>query len=301
MNGTMVVPNSARALNLPEDWSSLCMSAFMFPLPHFIPTRIIPSDGSTPYLTWPVCMELQVVSFKPKLVFATWSSKVAALASFGSKNTILRSILMKRFQADKEKIAKFTFRVTWTYIAGQCTLAILAKACVPIDLVYPFLGPPLFAEKCVWGGITITFGPACPGSPALHLSGFFKMGLRCGLDLWIMEIIIGVLELGVSCGIAWVWKGWCWWVRANEGPNRRRFWDRRRRNTRKCDGNRVCDFYAKGWIRVKLLIVEAVIDMIWWAKCKRLESTLTIMVKRIWWWSMDWFAAYQKAIWQKQF
>lgn len=288
MNGTMVVPVRARALSMPLLWESNCMSSYMIPTPHMFPSTVH-MDGQTHY-TWPICMEAQVTSWKPLRMAETWRLKIDATKKGAAG--------YKRYKKNKDNKAKFTVRITFTYVQGTLAIAIMLKACAPLDIPIPAVKPPLGARACVAGNVVVNIRPACPGGKKVHVMGSCTFNLTAFIDLWIAEIPLGLIELGISTGVAWTWHGWCWWIRSPEGPTRRRFWDRRRRNARKCTGTAVCDQYVKGWITLKLLIVQTTFDMIWWQKCKRLESTITVLVYRFWWWSQDWFTCYQKMVWQ---
>jgi len=287
-NDTMVVAGRARALEMPHFWENNCLSAWMIPAPHIFPTLVEYDPGKTDW-TWPVCMQMQWDE--------NWKKAETNWLLFKALEN--GKVGFQRYQHNKDQKAKFTLRLTWVYIRGTLAITITAKAC--IDAAKPLtVPPPLELQLCVEAWLTVSIRPVCPGGKRVHMSGGFRMGIYGSLNLWIASIPLGHLEVGVMAGIAWTWTGWCWWIRTPEGPSRRRTWDRRRRNVRRCTGRSVCDMYVKGWIGLQLAIIHTIIDMVWWQKSKRLESTLTIKVYRFWSWSQDWFVSYQKMIWQKQ-
>jgi len=311
------------------DWGIECLSSYFIPAPLFKKKAVhwshthdregnyIPANRRTTY-TQPWCMQL-VLDNNYKPVGAFWNPWGARISDW-----IFNSLVEK----NKKKLgeASFTFRFVWTFfydpymgpwdgfwrkINGKWQVTnkikwavdLLIRACVPVQYLFGFAipGNPLYCKLCGAVNIVITTKRPCPGQAGVAVSGKGGASFSIGLDLFILWVEIGLVELFLAAGQEYVQIsiGWCWMVKASEGSNRRRYWDRRRAPTRVCDnGKKACDIYIKGFLRVKIAIAQVTIRFVWYSKSKRIEWWLKIEVKRFWRWTIsDWHAYYENCFW----
>jgi len=311
------------------DWGPECLSSYFIPAPLFKKKAVhwshthdrygspIPEHRRTTY-TLPWCMQL-VLDNKYKPAGAFWNSWAD-----GVHDWIWNEAVEKNKKALGE--ASFTFRFVWTFfydpymgpwdgflrkIHGKWEITnkikwavdLMIRACVPVQYLFGFAIPgfPLFCKLCGAVNIVVTTKRPCPGQAGVAVSGKGAVSFSIGLDLLFLWVEIGLVELGVAAGQEYVLisTGWCWMVKASEAPNRRRYWDRRRAPTRRCNnGAKECDIYIKGWLRLKIAVAQVTLRFVWYSKTKRIEWWLKIEVKRFWLiWVMDWHAYYDNCFW----
>jgi len=236
--------------------------------------------------------------------------------------------------------ASFTFRFTWTLfhdpymglyegfltdtgsvpvrwwglgvgITDQLKWGIdlMIRACIPAQFMLGITAPiaPLYVKFCGQVDIKVTTKRPCPGMAEIFLRGGGSISLTIGMDLWFMWFDFGSVSIGFEIGMGMVTvgnrgAGWCWWIAAEEGNVRRRYWDRRRAPTKKCKGTntQVCDYYVKGWISITILYRRIIFKFERWSKTKRIEWYLKLEVYRYWRPTRDWKVTYDKLFWLKK-
>lgn len=315
------------------EWGSQCFSSYFIPAPFVRAKRIewdhehdhrgkfIPEEKRITW-AWPWCLQL-VLDGNYKPVGAFWNS-------WGDR--ISRSLFDSLVEKNKKMLgeAEFTFRFVWTrfrdpYLGKSWQqnasgkwefhnvyrwgVDFMIKACVPVQYLAGVAIPaePIYCKLCAQLNIVVTTKQPCPGEVGVSVSGKGTISLSVGMDLFVIWIEIGTLELCVSAGNEYVVKStMCCWMEGppkdKDGQNRRRFWDRRRAPKKKCDGQgtETCDIVIKGSLRFKITIAQCTLTMFWYSKQKRIEWWWKFEVFRFWRLSMDWYPPYDNLFWVKQ-
>lgn len=189
------------------------------------------------------------------------------------------------------------------------------RSCTPNEYLFPYgafipISPPFYSRTC-WK-ITVSFSTIrpCPGAAAVSFKGEASYGLYVGIELevWGVEVLnceLGRIEIVFQVGaeIRQITTGWCWMEKAVEGPIRRRFWDRRRAPTKKCDSSTKmwCDTYFKVFLRVVFVIFRAEIRAEYWSESKRMEWWLKFEMYQFWnWYQQDWVVMHENMFYLKK-
>jgi len=226
---------------------------------------------------------------------------------------------------------KFTFRFIWVFVYDpwmgpwdglvrkvngkmevtdglKCAIDFFARNCIPNEYLFPFgafiqISPPFYSRTCWKFFISLSTVRVCPGEAALSMKGGASLGLYVGVELevWGVEILnceLGRLEVVLQIGTEMrpITTSWCWMEKADEGPNRRRFWDRRRAPTKKCGSSTKmwCDTYVKVTFRVVFVIFRAEVRFEYWSKSKRFECFIKFEMYHFWnWLQQDWVVMHE--------
>lgn len=123
----------------------------------------------------------------------------------------------------------------------------------------------------------------CPGYDT-EMKGSIWKCLSIGLNFWFFFITLAEAEIGVEVGLGWITFEKCEWISQDGWSRRRRWWNWRRRAIRKCEelGEAECDIYVKGYLRIKIVIVQLLVELVYWLKNKRIDVNLKIQVEQVW-------------------
>jgi len=214
----------------------------------------------------------------------------------------------------------FVFRLSWSFFYDPKTgpwkgagswlqlkgaVDIMARACIPVEYMFGFgpIPPPLYVRFCAGIQIGVSWKPDCPGIK-WSVTGKGWINVELGVDLWVVEITAVKIELGLAAGSEYVTVSnrWCEWVKAKEGKTRRRYWDRRRRATKKCYGNvkKECTLVVRGWVSLTIACFRGTLEAVWYQKSNRFELWMKFEIHHFWdLWGADWQTYYHNLFYYK--
>jgi len=234
-------------------------------------------------------LELQEAADEHELLLTNESLSARNLLFKGtcnSKSLWIQTWVWTNTYCRQTEFEKLGFKLSFTYglLGGKMGLAIMVVGCGPLNLILGLPLPPycpIFAKKCVGGGIKVVYGSTCPEF-TFSLKGqiFFEYVLVFKLYTW--KANFGKLHLGLEVGKEATKRRYetrCWFV-SGEGSTRRRYWTYRRRNIRRCTygTETICDLYVKGLAFISALgdRIRLAIGLVYWVKAAKLHCRLSI-------------------------
>ena len=208
--------------------------------------------------------------------------------------------LMQGIDDDKKDKFSLEFTILWGMTSdpwhkwdpARFYLQLTIAACVDFSVIFPVIKPPIFAEACLSGSLTLVIGSSCPGIKFL-MSGKATITLSVGFDFWFAQFEFASVQIGVQFGIQKHTPKWCWWHHHPSWGWNLSWWQSRRRRVWKCSwGAEVCSVYVKGWISIRVWIAKIQLEFIWWMVDGTIDIWLRLKVETIWslyWeWSEVW-------------
>jgi len=190
---------------------------------------------------------------------------------------------------------EFNLEIGWVQMAAGFGMWLEMTFCADVAVTFG-LPPFLSVKKCIGGRIDIkTFSP-CPEVKGIFLQGKAWKKIAVGMDFWVCYIELASFEVGIQAGVGWYdVENVCWWA-SGEGPGRRRWWTRRRRNWRRCTYAKSCDVYIKGYARLTVTCVRGTLSFVYWVKSKTFE--IDVMLEA---WSFGWYEACKTNLYRARF
>lgn len=188
----------------------------------------------------------------------------------------------------------------WTILWGETSnpyaswdpqrfyIQVSIAACVDFAVVFPVIKPPISAQACFNGSLTVVVGSSCPGYTVL-IAGKATIGVAVGFDFWFTNFELASVELGIQWGVKRHTPSWCWWYHKPSWGWGLSWWQWRRRRVWRCNwGKTTCEVFVKGWLSIKVWIAKVIVEFIWFVDTGIVDIWMRFQIETIWSWYWEW-------------